>query len=61
MKIIEFFQYFCEKTILKTYGPIIVSYGFDRAGNTAHDTPEKMFKNYEHSVQPYGPRLHRAF
>ena len=61
MKSIEFFQYFCEKTILKTYGPIRVSYGFDREGKTAHDRSEKMLKKYAHSVQPYGPRLHRAF
>ena len=45
MNFIEVFQYFCEKTILKTYGPIRFSYGIDRAGKTAYDTSEKMFKN----------------
>ena len=53
MEIIEFFQYVCEKTILKTYGPIRVSYGFDRAGKTAHDTSEKMFKKYAHGVKQF--------
>ena len=61
IKIIEFFQYFCEKTILKTHGPIRVSYGFDRAGKSAHNKREETFKKHAHSVQAYGPRLSPAF
>ena len=61
MKTIEFFQYFCEKTILKTHGPSKVSYGFDRAGKTTHDTLKKIFKKYAHSVQPCRPWSRRAF
>ena len=40
---------------LKTYRPIRFSYGFARAGKTAYEASEKMFKKYAHSVQPYGP------
>ena len=45
MEIIKFFQYFCEKMILRTHKSMRVSYGSDRAGKTALDAPEEMFKN----------------
>ncbi len=56
-----FFQYFCDKTVSKIFGPTIVSHGFDRAEKTAQDTSDKLFKKYAHSILGNGPTLHRTF